>query len=111
MIRNSLGKVKNREDLNDFVKKVGRVKRLPSSRRRIWFNILCAIITVMAGSFASTLAQACSLITVRSFKACFELADAIWQQAFDYDQCKGGPAKVTLSFHPEKLMEIRQFAA
>jgi hypothetical protein len=45
---------------------------------------------------------------MRSFKSFFDLADAIRQLAFDYGQWEGGPAKAMLSFHSEKLMEIRQ---
>jgi hypothetical protein len=46
---------------------------------------------------------------VRSFRSFFDLGDAIRQLAFDHPNREGGPAKAMLSFHSEKLMEIRQF--
>jgi hypothetical protein len=45
---------------------------------------------------------------MRSFRSFFDLADDIRQLAFDHLQWEGGPAKAMLSFHSDKLMEIRQ---
>jgi hypothetical protein len=50
------------------------------------------------------------ILTVRSVKNFFDLGDVIRQLAYDYPLWDGGPAKAMLSFHLDKLLEIRQYA-
>jgi hypothetical protein len=110
-IRHSLGRVKNREDLFDFVKKLRKSKKAAFKQET---NLIQHFMyhRHYSGQFIREYSRSSllSLITMRSFKSFFDLADAIRQLAFDYGQWEGGPAKAMLSFHSEKLMEIRQFA-
>jgi hypothetical protein len=110
-IRHSLGKVKNREDLFDFVKKLRKSKKAAFKQET---NLIQHFMyhRHYRGTFIREYSRSSllNLITMRSFKSFFDLADAIRQLAFDYGQWEGGPAKAMLSFHSEKLIEIRQFA-
>jgi hypothetical protein len=110
-IRHSLGKVKSREDLFEFVKKLRKSKKAAFKQE---LNLIQHFMyhRHYSGQFIREYSRSSllSLITMRSFKSFFDLADAIRQLAFDYGQWEGGPAKAMLSFHSEKLMEIRQFS-
>jgi hypothetical protein len=110
-IRHSLGKVKNREDLFEFVKKLRKSKKAAFKQET---NLIQHFMYLRHynGSFIREYSRSSllSLITKRSFKSFFDLGDAVRQLAFDHGQWEGGPAKSMLLFHSEKLMEIRQFA-
>jgi hypothetical protein len=112
-IRHSLGRVKNREDLFESVKKLRKSKKAafkqetnlvqhylyqrhyegPFIREYVRSSLLC-------------------LISSRTFKSFFDLGDVIRQLGYNHSHSHwdGGPAKAMLSFHSERLMEIRQFA-
>jgi hypothetical protein len=100
-----------REDLFDFVKKLRKSEKAAFKQetnliQHFMCHRHCSGRFICEHSRSSLL----SLITMRSFKSFFDLADASRQLAFDHGQWEGGPAKAMLSFHSEKLMEIRQFA-
>jgi hypothetical protein len=110
-IRHSLGKVKNRKDLFNFVKKLRKSKKAAFKQeanlmQHFMHQRHCNGKFIREHSGSSLL----SLITERSHRSFFDLGDAVRQLAFDFGQWEGGPAKSVLLFHSEKLMEIRQFA-
>jgi hypothetical protein len=110
-IRHSLGKVKNREDLFDFVKKLRKSKKAAFKQEA---NLMQHFMHQRHynGKFIREHSRSSllSLITKRSYRSFFDLGDAVRQLAFDFGQWEGGPAKSMLLFHSEKLMEICLFA-
>jgi hypothetical protein len=111
-IRHSLGKVRNRKDLFEFVKKLRKSKKAAfKEETNLTQHTTCHCHNhgrfICEHSHSSLL----SLITMRSLKGFFKLADAIQQLAFDCDgQWEGVLSKAMLSFHLERLMEICNFA-
>jgi hypothetical protein len=110
-IRHSLGRVKNREELFEFVKKLGKSKTAAFKQET---NMIQQFMyhRQYGGKFIReyTRSSLLCLISARSFKSFYDLGNAIRQLAFDHANWESGPAKAMLSFHSEKLMEIRQFA-
>ena len=110
-IRHSLGRVKNRDDLFEFVKKLGKSKTAAFKQET---NLIQQYMyhRQYDGSFIREYVRSSllCLISARSFGSFFDLGNAIRQMAFDYPNWESGPAKAMLTFHSEKLMEIRQFA-
>jgi hypothetical protein len=110
-IRHSLGKVKNREDLFEFVKKLGKSKKAAFKQET---NLIQQFMyhRHYDSKFIReyTRSSLLCLISVRTFRNFFDLGNAVRQLAFDHPNWESGPAKAMLLFHSEKLMEIRQFA-
>ena len=110
-IRHSLGRVKNREDLFEFVKKLRKSKKAAFRQET---NLIQNYMyqRQYGGPFIREYVRSSllCLISARSFRSFFDLGDAIRQLAFDHPNWENGPAKAMLAFHSEKLMEIRQFA-
>jgi hypothetical protein len=110
-IRHSLGRVKNRDDLFEFVKKLRKSKDAAFKQET---NLIQNYMyqRQYTGAFIREYVQSSllCLISARSYRSFFELGDAIRQLAFDYPNWESGPAKAMLTFHSEKLIEIRQFA-
>ena len=110
-IRHSLGRVKNRDDLFEFVRKLRKSKKAAFRQEA---NLIQQFLyhRRYQGSFIREYVRSSLLcvISARTFRSFFDLGDAIRQMAFDHSNWEGGPAKAMLSFHSEKLMEIRQFA-
>jgi hypothetical protein len=110
-IRHSLGKVKHREDVFEFVKKLGKSKKAAFKQEG---NLIQHFLyeRQYAGTYIREYARSSLLnrITDKSFTYFFTLADAIRQLAYNHPNWEGGPAKAMLSFHSEKMLEIRQFA-
>jgi hypothetical protein len=109
--RHSLGRVKNREELFEFVKKLGKSKKAAFKQET---NLIQQFMyhRRYGGTFIReyTRSSLLCLISARSFRNFYDLGNAIRQLAFDHANWESGPAKAMLSFHSEKLMEIRQFA-
>jgi hypothetical protein len=110
-IRQSLGKVNNREDVFEFVKKLGKSKKAAFRQEG---NLIQHFLyqRQYSGTYIREYARSSLLnrITDRSFTYFFSLGDAIRQLAYNHPNWEGGPAKAMLAFHSEKLLEIRQFA-
>lgn len=110
-IRHSLGRVRTREDLFEFVRKLRKSKKAAFRQEG---NLIQHYLYQRhySGRYIREYVRSSllSVISKRSFKSFFDLGDAIRQLAYDHPRWDGGPAKAMLSFHSEKLMEIRQFA-
>ena len=110
-IRHSLGRVKNRDDLFEFVKKLRKSKKAAFKQET---NLIQHYMYQRQydSSFIQEYVQSSllCLISARSFRSFFDLGDAIRQLAFDHPSWENGPAKAMLKFHSEKLLEIRQFS-
>jgi hypothetical protein len=110
-IRHSLGKMKNREDVFEFVKKLGKSKK---SAFRQEGNLIQHFLyqRQYAGTYIREYSRSSLLtrLTSKSFTYFFSLGDAIRQLAYNHPNWEGGPAKAMLTFHSEKLLEIRLFA-
>jgi hypothetical protein len=109
--RHSLGRVKSREDLFEFVKKLGKSKKAAFKQetsliQQFMYRRHYEEKFIREYTRSSLLC----LISVRSFRNFFDLGNAIRQLAFDHTNWETGPAKAMLAFHSEKLLEIRQFA-
>jgi hypothetical protein len=110
-IRHSLGKVKNREDLFEFVRKLRKSKKAAFKQEG---NLIQHYLYQRHynGTYIREYVRSSLLgvLSARSFRFFFDLADALRQLAFDHPHWEGGPALAMLRFHSEKLMEIRQFS-
>jgi hypothetical protein len=110
-IRHSLGKVNNREDVFEFVKKLGKSKKAAFWQEG---NLIQHFLYQRQYSGTYIREYACwsllNRITDKSFTYFFSLGDAIHQLAYKHPNWEGGPAKAMLLFHSEKLLEIRQFS-
>jgi len=110
-IRHSLGKVRNREELFEFVRKLRKSKKAAFKQEG---NLIQHYLYQRhyEGSYIREYVRSSLLgiISARSFKSFFDLGDAIRQLAYDHPHWEGGPARAMLRFHSEKLMEIRQFS-
>jgi hypothetical protein len=110
-ICHSMGKVRSREDLFEFVKKLWKSKKAAFKQEG---NLVQHYLYQRhyGGPFIREYVRSSLLcrISSRSFRSFFDLADAVRQLAYDHAQWEGGPAKAMLEFHSQKLMEIRQFA-
>jgi hypothetical protein len=109
--RHSLGRVKNRDDLFEFVRKLRKSKKAAFTQE---VNLIQQFLyrRHFHGSFVREYVRSSLLcvISARTFRNFFDLGDAIRQLAFDHSNWDNGPAKAMLSFHSEKLSEIRQYA-
>jgi hypothetical protein len=110
-IRHSLGKVKSRDDLFEFVKKLRKSKEIAFKQEG---NLIQQYMYARhySGSFIEEYARSGLLcrITASSYRSFFDLGDAIRQLAFDHTSWDNGPAKAMLSFHSEKLADIRKYS-
>jgi hypothetical protein len=109
--RHRMGKVKTRGDLLEFVRKL-RLSRKAAFMQE--GNLIQHFLYQRhySGHYIREYVRSSLLciLTARSFKNFFDLGGAIHQLAYDYPLWDGGPAKAMLSFHSDKLLEIRQFA-
>jgi hypothetical protein len=110
LIRHSLGKVKNREDLFEFMRKLCKSKKAAFKQEG---NPIQHYLYQRHydGDYIREYVRSSLLgvLSARSFKSFFDLGDAIRQLAYDHQNWEGGPARAMLQFHAEKLSEIRQF--
>jgi hypothetical protein len=110
-IRHSLGKVKGREDLFEFVKKLQKSKKAAFKQE---CNLIQHYLYQRSydGKYIREYCRSSLLgvLWARSFKNFFDLGDAIRQLAYDHPNWESGLARAMLHFHSEKLMEIRQFS-
>jgi hypothetical protein len=111
MNRHSLGKVKNRDSLFEFVKKLRKSQEAAFNQQS---NLVQHFLAKRNYSekYAEEYCRSSLLarITALSYTYFFALGDAARQSAHDYPDWGAGPAKAMISFHSEKLIEIRQFA-
>jgi hypothetical protein len=109
-IRHSLGRVKNCDDLFEFVRKLRKSKKAAFRQET---NLIQQYMyhCHYQGPFIRDYVRSSLLcvISARTFRSFFDLGVAIQQLAFDHANWESGPAKAMLSFHLEKLMEICQF--
>jgi hypothetical protein len=106
-----LGKVKNQEDLFEFVRKLRKSKKAAFKQEG---NLIqhCLYQRHYDGRCIREHVRSSLLgvLSSRSFKSFFDLGDAIRQLAYDHPHWEGGPARAMLKFHSDKLAEIRQFS-
>ena len=109
--RHSLGRIKDRTSLFEFVKKLRRNQEAAFNQQS---NLVQHFLSKRQYSEAYS-EEYCrsgllSRITSLSYTYFFALADTIRQSAHDYPSWEGGPAHAMLTVHSDKLVEIRQFA-
>ena len=110
-LRHSLGKIKNRDDILEFMKKLRKSRKSAFQQQD---NLIEHFLYQRhySSKFIQTYLQTSLLsrITNDSFQNFFDLADAIRQLSIDLPQWEGGPAKAMLDYHASKLWDIRQYA-
>ena len=103
----SLGKIKTREDLFEFVRKLRKSKKAVFRQQG---NLIQHFLYQRhySGPYIREYVRSglLSIITTRTFGNFFDLGDAISQLAYDRTQWDVGPTKAMLRFHSDKLVEI-----
>jgi hypothetical protein len=110
-LRHSLGKIKNRDNVLEFMKKLRKSRKSAFQQQD---NLIEHFLYRhhYSSKFIQTYLQTSFLsrITNDSFQNFFDLADAIRQLSIDLPQWEGGPAKAMLDYHAGKFWDIRQYA-
>ena len=109
--RHSLGRIKDRTSLFEFVKKLRKSHDAAFNQQsNLVQHFLSKRHYTEAYSEEYCRSGLLSRITSLSYTYFFALAETIRQSAHDYPSWEGGPAHAMLTVHSDKLVEIRQFA-
>ena len=107
----SLGRLKNREALFDFVKKLRKSQEAAFNQQS---NLIQHFLykqhytETYSDEYRRT--SLLSRLTALSYTYFFALGDSIRQSTYHYPSWEGSPAKAMVTFYSEKLIKIRQFA-
>jgi hypothetical protein len=109
-LRNSLGKIKNRDNVLEFMKKLRKSRKSAFKQQD---NLIEHFLyrRHYSSKYIRTYLQTSLLTKLAndSFRNFFDLVDAIRRFSIDLPQWEGGPAKAMLEYHASKLWDIRQY--